>query len=70
MGEALSEGGDGGGERVDRLVSDVQTLAQVQSDEPGDVAHQQAGRRLRQVQAGQSQLRHVLEPPHSGFTVG
>lgn len=67
--EALSQGGDGGGERVHRLVGDVGTLAQVQPAQVRNVTHQQAGRSVRQVQTGQSQVRHVLETPHSGFTV-
>lgn len=67
--QRLSEGGDGGGEGVDRLVRDAATLTQVQPGQVRDEAHQQARRHVRQVQAGQSQLCHVLEPPSSGLPV-
>lgn len=67
--QAVSEGGDGGGEGVDRLVRDAPTLTQVQPGQVRDEAHQQAGRHVRQIQTGQSQLCHVLETPSSGLAV-
>lgn len=67
--EALSEGGDGGGEGVDRLVRDAPTLAQVQPAQVRHEPHQQAGRRVRQIQTSQSQLRHVVEASGSALAV-
>lgn len=67
--QGLSEGGDGGGEGVDRLVRDAPTLTQVQPGQVRDEAHQQARRHVRQIQTGQSQLRHVLETPSSALAV-
>jgi len=69
VGEAVPQGAGGAGEGEHRLVADVATLAQVQPAQVRQVARQEAGRGVRQLQAGQSELRHVLEPPHSGLTV-
>lgn len=69
MGEALSQGGDGGGEVVERLVSDAPALTEVQPGQVRNEAHQQARRRICKVQTGQSQLCNILETPHSGLTV-
>lgn len=55
------------GEVADSLVADVQAVAQVQPGQLGGVANQEAGRRIRQVQTGQSQLCHILEPAHSAL---
>ena len=46
IGEALSQGGDGGGEGVNRLVCDVPTLTQVQPAQVRNVTDQQSRRRV------------------------
>lgn len=69
MGEAVLQWRHGGGQCVDSLVRDVATLTQVQLGQVGQVAHQQAGRDICQVQPGQSQLRYVLEPPPSALAM-
>lgn len=69
MDEAVFQWRHGGGQCVDGLVRDVATLTQVQLGQVGQVAHQQAGRDICQVQPGQSQLRYVLEPPPSALSM-
>lgn len=51
------------------LVGHSLTLAEVQAAQLGGKADQQAGRGLAQIQAGQTQLPHVVEATSPTLTV-